>query len=87
LEEKHGYTFRTAPSIEKGGRKRTLITMVSAVIIRKASLHLLEPYTIPSECPYLSEDQRELSKLDLEKRAEWMAEWLLLASQTDDANE
>jgi hypothetical protein len=47
----------------------------------------LEPYTIPSECPYLSEDQRELSNLDLEKRAQWMTEWLLLATQTDEDDE
>ena len=40
---------------------------------------LLQPYTIPEECPYLSEDQRELSKLDLKGRSAWMAEWLLLA--------
>jgi len=58
--------------------------MVESDIIKKASLHLLEPYTMPAECPYLSEDQRELCKLDLEKRGEWMAEWLLLASQTDE---
>jgi hypothetical protein len=59
--------------------------MVDGSTIRKASLHMLKPYTIPADCPYLSEDQQELSKLDLEKRAEWMAEWLLLASRTDDA--
>ncbi len=40
---------------------------------------LLQPYTIPEECPYLSEDQRELSKLDIQGRSEWMAEWLLLS--------
>jgi len=40
---------------------------------------LLQPYIIPEECPYLSEDQRELSKLDLKGRSAWMAEWLLLA--------
>jgi len=47
--------------------------------IRDVSLRLLKPYTIPAECPYLSEDQRELSKLDLKGRSEWMAEWLMLA--------
>ena len=50
--------------------------MVNPRKIRKASLRLLEPYTIPPDCPYLSEDQMELSKLDLEQRAEWMAGWL-----------
>ena len=58
--------------------------MVDQNRIRNASLHMLEPYTIPADCPYLSEDQQELSRLDLEKRAEWMAEWLVLASRTDD---
>lgn len=42
--------------------------------------HLLHPYTIPAECPYLSEDQRELSKLDVAGRSAWMAEWLMLAN-------
>ena len=41
---------------------------------------LLKPYTIASECPYLSEDQRELSKLDLKGRSAWMAEWLQLSN-------
>jgi hypothetical protein len=40
---------------------------------------LLRPYRIPAECPYLSEDQRELSALDLKERSEWMGEWLMLA--------
>jgi hypothetical protein len=40
---------------------------------------LLRPYEIPSDSPYLSEDQRELSRLDSRGRSEWMAEWLLLA--------
>jgi hypothetical protein len=40
---------------------------------------LLRPYRIPAECPYLSEDQRELSALDLKGRSEWMGEWLMLA--------
>jgi hypothetical protein len=40
---------------------------------------LLRPYGIAPECPYLSEDQRELSTLDLKGRSEWMGEWLLLA--------
>jgi hypothetical protein len=41
---------------------------------------MLKPYRIPDECPYLSEDQRELSKLDIQGRSAWMAEWLLLAA-------
>ncbi len=41
---------------------------------------LLRPYTIPGQCPYLSEDQRELSQLDLAGRSRWMAEWLRLAN-------
>ena len=44
------------------------------------SRRLLKPYHIPEECPYLSEDQRELSKLDIKGRSAWMAEWLLLAA-------
>lgn len=44
---------------------------------------LLRPYTIPPECPYLSEDQRELSTLDLKGRSAWMAEWLSLADAAD----
>ena len=41
---------------------------------------LLRPYRIRPECPYLSEDQRGLSMLDLKGRSEWMAEWLMLAA-------
>ncbi len=29
---------------------------------------MLRPYRIPDECPYLSEDQRELSKRDIKGR-------------------
>ena len=43
------------------------------------SRRMLKPYHIPEECPYLSDDQRELSTLDLKGRSAWMAEWLLLA--------
>ncbi len=43
------------------------------------SRRMLKPYRIPESCPYLSDDQRELSKLDLKGRSAWMAEWLLLA--------
>jgi len=46
------------------------------------SRRMLKPYRIPEECPYLSEDQRELSRLDIQGRSAWMAEWLLLASAT-----
>lgn len=45
---------------------------------RELSERLAEPYIIPDECPYLSEDQRELSKLPFEKRAEWWAEWFCM---------
>ena len=44
------------------------------------SRRMLKPYRIREECPYLSEDQRELSKLDIQGRSAWMAEWLLLAA-------
>ncbi len=47
--------------------------------IMSIGYRLLRPYTIANECPYLSEDQRELSKLDLKGRSAWMAEWLQLA--------
>jgi|GEM_PF-1252318 hypothetical protein len=47
--------------------------------IMTVSRRLLAPYVIPSECPYLSEDQQALSRKDLEGRSAWMAEWLLLA--------
>ena len=53
----------------------------------RISLKLLEPYKIPEDCPYLSEDQRELSELPFEKRAEWMAEWLLMAQATNEAED
>lgn len=41
---------------------------------------LLQPYGISADCPYLSEDQRELSALDFKGRSEWMGEWLRLAA-------
>ena len=44
-----------------------------------ASQRLLRPYRIPETCPYLSDDQRELSLLDLKQRSAWMGEWLMLA--------
>ena len=58
--------------------------MVDSERIRVASFRLLEPYIIPADTIYLSEDQRELSELSFEKRAEWMAEWLMLAQNTVD---
>jgi hypothetical protein len=61
--------------------------MVDSERIRAASFRLLEPYTIPADTLYLSDDQRELSELSFEKRAEWMAEWLLLASRTEEGEE
>jgi hypothetical protein len=51
---------------------------------RLLTLRLTEPYVIPEDCPYLSEDQRELSKLTFEERAVWMAEWLSMAQGTVD---
>ena len=48
------------------------------------SRRLLEPYQIPEDCPYLSENQKELSLLPLEERIEWMAEWLFLAATWDE---
>jgi hypothetical protein len=50
--------------------------------IMAASERLLRPYRIPKECPYLSEEQRELSMLDIKGRSAWMAEWLVMASST-----
>ncbi len=49
------------------------------------SRRMLKPYHIPEECPYLSDDQRELSTLDLKGRSAWMAEWLLLADASHSA--
>jgi hypothetical protein len=51
---------------------------------RELTLWLTEPYTIPEDCPYLSEEQRELSTLPFEKRAEWHAEWLMLAQGVEE---
>ena len=58
------------------------MTDISIVTI---SRRMLEPYSIPEACPYLSDDQRELSKLDLKGRSAWMAEWLLLADASHGA--
>jgi hypothetical protein len=57
--------------------------MTDHTVIHQASLKLLEPYTISPDCPYLSDGQQELCRLPLEKRSEWMGEWLLTASLTD----
>ena len=51
--------------------------------IREIGKRLLRPYEIPAECPYLSEDQRELSTLDFKGRSAWMGEWLMLASSAE----
>jgi hypothetical protein len=48
--------------------------------IIQISRRMLKPYRISRKCPYLSEDQRELSQLDIQGRSAWMAEWLLLAA-------
>jgi len=50
----------------------------------KLSKRLLRPYKIPDDCPYLSEDQKELSLLSLKERCEWMAEWIFLAKTYDE---
>ena len=53
--------------------------------IIEISRRMLRPYRIPEECPYLSEDQKELSTLDIKGRSAWMAEWLLLAASAPNA--
>jgi len=58
--------------------------MMSGERSKELTLKLLEPYKIPDDCPYLSEDQRELSKLTWDKRLEWMAEWLYMANEIED---
>lgn len=50
---------------------------------KELTMKFLEPYAIPDECPYLSEDQRELSTLSITKRLEWMAEWLYMANEME----
>jgi hypothetical protein len=47
--------------------------------IMAVSRRLLRPYRTPETCPYVSDDQRELSLLDLKERSAWMGEWLMLA--------
>ena len=53
--------------------------------IVEISQRMLRPYRIAEECPYLSEDQKELSTLDINGRSAWMAEWLLLAASAPSA--
>ncbi len=50
--------------------------------IKELSMQLLEPYVLPQDSPYLSEDQLELCSLPLQERIKWMGEWLLMASGT-----
>lgn len=50
---------------------------------KELTMKFLEPYTIPDECPYLSEDQRELSTLSITQRLEWMAEWLYMVNEME----
>ena len=50
--------------------------------ILNTSRRLLRPYRIPRECPYLSENQRELSMLDMNGRSAWMGEWLMIAASS-----
>jgi hypothetical protein len=40
---------------------------------------MLRPYRIPESCPYLSDEQRELSLLTLPERIESASEWLVMA--------
>ena len=58
--------------------------MMDSARIRRLCARLAQPYEIPADCPYLSDEQRELSRLPWEKRAEWMAEWLRMAQGTAD---
>ena len=53
--------------------------------LTRISKRLLLPYGIQAECPYLSEDQRELSTLDFKGRSAWMGEWLLLAASAKES--
>lgn len=52
--------------------------------VRRLNQRLSEPYEIPEHCPYLSEEQRELSRLPFEQRAEWMGEWLSMAQGVEE---
>jgi hypothetical protein len=51
---------------------------------RRLSERLTQPYELPPDCPYLSEDQLELCKMTFSQRAEWMGEWLWMAQDTVD---
>jgi len=48
------------------------------------SKRLMEPYEFPEGSPYLSDDQRELSRMTLAERERWMAEWLMLADRVEE---
>jgi hypothetical protein len=48
------------------------------------SRRMLRPYVIPPECPYLSEDQRELSTLPVRERIRWQGTWLALADRVEE---
>ncbi len=54
---------------------------LNAKTITEISLRLLQPYTIRPDSPYLSKDQQLLSRMSLQERSEWMAEWLQWAQQ------
>jgi hypothetical protein len=56
---------------------------MSPQTIREVSRRLLEPYTIPADSPYLSEDQQRLCRLTLRERSAWMAEWLHWAQSSE----
>jgi len=53
----------------------------------RVSRALLEPYTLPADSPYLSEDQLELCQLDFQGRIQWMGEWLAMALAADIDND
>ncbi len=57
--------------------------MLDPAEVKRLNARLAEPYTLPSDCPYLSEDQLELCRLTFEQRIEWMGEWLYMAQDAD----
>ncbi len=71
------YVARAFDGRSEGSFGDQIVTDRSIVTI---SRRMLKPYRISEKSPYLSEDQRELSKLDFKGRSAWMAEWLLLAN-------
>jgi predicted nucleotidyltransferase len=52
--------------------------------VRRLNERLSQPYELPADCPYLSEDQLELCRMTFAQRAEWMGEWLFMAQGTAD---